>query len=429
MAVTDKKKTDEQPKKRRINLQSVYFALFFIGASGIALLFYYFGAAGMLVPAWIVGVAALIAGLVVLRLIFSGYNKRVRILRLAVGKAENGDMSVVIKDKENDELARLSEGINHMISLNNNVLESMREVSEKVTDASQALVASVEEQTASATEISSTMSEIAAGASNQAELMSKNKEATDEITEKMGDVAEQTELMKNGAEQLSEVSDGNRRSVEKLRNHSERTISATADIIDAISSLQMRSKNVDKIIKTVSEIAGQTNLLALNAAIEAARAGEQGKGFAVVADEVRKLSDQTDLALKQISELMNGIRSDTEHTVQFAGNTSKVLEEQFVVVSNFEKASEQIAQAVLENSERIQAISSSFQEMAIRIQEIKTHIDTMAQISEQTAAGTEEVTASIEEQTAGMEHLTKLASDLDADALIIKQALAGFKLS
>ncbi|MDF2911295.1 MAG: hypothetical protein K0Q56_2176 [Sporolactobacillus laevolacticus] len=429
MALKEKKKAEGRWILKGFNLQSLYLVAFLFGVIIVGAVFYYLGKSDMLVPAVLAVGVTIVAGAIVLRFIFSSYNKRVHVLRLAVARAESGDMSVIVKDSGNDELALLAEGINHMVRMNHSVIESMTAVSEKVNDASQSLVSSVEEHTASSNEIGSTMTEIAAGASDQAELMSKNKEATDLLETKMANITEQTGFMKQGAEQLAVISAGNQESVVKLRNHSERTISATADIIDAIASLDSRSKDVGKIIESVSEIAGQTNLLALNAAIEAARAGEQGKGFAVVADEVRKLSEQTDRALKEISELMNGIRVDTENTVGFAGKTSKVLEEQFIVVSDFERAAKQIAEAVANNRSQITDISGAIREMADRTKEIKENMDGMTEISEQTAAGTEEVTASIEEQTAGMEHLTKLASDLENDAAIIRKSLKEYTLS
>lgn len=429
MALKEKKKAEGRWILKGFNLQSLYLVAFLFGVIIVGALFYYLGKSDMLVPALFAVGVTIVAGAIVLRFIFSSYNKRVHVLRLAVARAESGDMSVIVKDSGNDELALLAEGINHMVRMNHSVIESMTAVSEKVNDASQSLVSSVEEHTASSNEIGSTMTEIAAGASDQAELMSKNKEATDLLETKMANITEQTGFMKQGAEQLADISAGNQESVVKLRNHSERTISATADIIDAIASLDSRSKDVGKIIESVSEIAGQTNLLALNAAIEAARAGEQGKGFAVVADEVRKLSEQTDRALKEISELMNGIRVDTENTVGFAGKTSKVLEEQFIVVSDFERAAKRIAEAVANNQSQITDISGAIREMANRTKEIKENMDGMTEISEQTAAGTEEVTASIEEQTAGMEHLTKLASDLENDAAIIRKSLKEYTLS
>lgn len=429
MALKEKKKAEGRWILKGFNLQSLYLVAFLFGVIIVGAVFYYLGKSDMLVPAILAVGVTIVAGAIVLRFIFSSYNKRVHVLRLAVARAESGDMSVVVKDSGNDELALLAEGINHMVRMNHSVIESMTAVSEKVNDASQSLVSSVEEHTASSNEIGSTMTEIAAGASDQAELMSKNKEATDLLETKMANITEQTGFMKQSAEQLADISAGNQESVVKLRNHSERTISATADIIDAIASLDSRSKDVGKIIESVSEIAGQTNLLALNAAIEAARAGEQGKGFAVVADEVRKLSEQTDRALKEISELMNGIRVDTENTVGFAGKTSKVLEEQFIVVSDFERAAKRIAEAVANNQSQITDISGAIREMANRTKEIKENMDGMTEISEQTAAGTEEVTASIEEQTAGMEHLTKLASDLENDAAIIRKSLKEYTLA
>ncbi|MDN3956567.1 methyl-accepting chemotaxis protein [Sporolactobacillus laevolacticus] len=429
MALKEKKKAEGRWILKGFNLQSLYLVAFLFGVIIVGAVFYYLGKSDMLVPAVLAVGVTIVAGAIVLRFIFSSYNKRVHVLRLAVARAESGDMSVIVKDSGNDELALLAEGINHMVRMNHSVIESMTAVSEKVNDASQSLVSSVEEHTASSNEIGSTMTEIAAGASDQAELMSKNKEATDLLETKMANITEQTGFMKQSAEQLADISAGNQESVVKLRNHSERTISATADIIDAIASLDSRSKDVGKIIESVSEIAGQTNLLALNAAIEAARAGEQGKGFAVVADEVRKLSEQTDRALKEISELMNGIRVDTENTVGFAGKTSKVLEEQFIVVSDFERAAKRIAEAVANNQSQITDISGAIREMANRTKEIKENMDGMTEISEQTAAGTEEVTASIEEQTAGMEHLTKLASDLENDAAIIRKSLKEYTLA
>ncbi|MCO7175057.1 methyl-accepting chemotaxis protein [Sporolactobacillus kofuensis] len=430
MVVQEKKKAESRWIAKVCNLQNFYLIAYLIGVIIVTLAFYLFGSKGMLWPSLFTAVGVMLLGAIALRLIiFRSYNNRVHRLRLAVAKAETGDLSVIIKVKGNDELAYLAEGINHMVRMNHNVISSMTAISEKVNDASQSLVSSVEEHTASSNEISSTMTEIAAGASDQAELMSRNKESTDLMESKMAKITEQTGLMKQVAEHLAEVSAGNQKSVDQLRNHSERTISTTADIIEAISSLEARSKNVGKIIESITDIAGQTNLLALNAAIEAARAGEQGKGFAVVADEVRKLSEQTDRALKEISELMNGIRVDTENTVGYAGKTSKVLEEQFIVVSDFEQAAKRISKAVTDNQNQIADISGALNEMVDRTTEIKQTMNGMTEISEQTAAGTEEVTASLEEQTAGMEHLNKLAADLESDASLIRKALKGYVLS
>ncbi|TGA97535.1 methyl-accepting chemotaxis protein [Sporolactobacillus shoreae] len=428
MASIEKRAGAAGKKTRFFSLQSVLLAAYLVVIIALAFLFYECGSKGLVLPAVTLLLVTLVGTSIGLILVFNSYNKRIHIIKLAVEKAEKGDLSVRCEVRGHDELAVLAEGTDTMIRMNREMLEHIKGVSEKVGDAAQTLVSSVEEHTASSNEIGSTMSEIAAGASDQAGLMGKNRDAADVFDQHMSDIAAHTDLMKEGAEALSKASEGNQHSVVQLRNHSERTISATADIIDAISSLDGRSKNIGQIIETISDIAGQTNLLALNAAIEAARAGEQGKGFAVVADEIRKLSDQTDRALNEVSGLITGIQKDTASTVAFAGNTSKVLEEQFIVVADFEKNAGLIAQAVAENGRRIEDITASIREMVDQNRQIKANVNGMMEISEQTAAGTEEVTASIEEQTAGMEQLSHLANELEGDASDLRRQLEGYKL-
>lgn len=429
MALDRKKTAVRYWKRGKSGLKSQLLMLIPAIIMLTALLSFICGYYRMVLPAIIVLAAALLLGVLGTRLFSNYYVKKIDQLRQTVEKVEKGDLSIHLDDGGQDELSSLAAGVNQMIDMNRRMIENITGVSEKVGDAAQTLVASVEENTASSNEVGSTMSEIAAGASNQADLMARNKEAADVLDGRIEDISRQTGLIKKGAEELSQASEDNAQSVVKLRNHSERTIAATADIIDAIASLDARSKNVGKILETISEIAGQTNMLALNAAIEAARAGEQGKGFAVVADEVRKLSDQTDSALQEISDLLAGIQKDTKNTVTFAGNTSKVLEEQFLVVGNLEKAAKQITQSVDNNSERVASIAASISDMVQQNKEIKENIGGMTEISEQTAAGTEEVTASIEEQTASMEQLSRLAADLENDAGGLRKELGQYKFS
>ncbi|RYM02913.1 methyl-accepting chemotaxis protein [Sporolactobacillus sp. THM7-7] len=386
-------------------------------------------ARGIILPAVILLIVIISFAAFISFLISNHFSKRIRRLKNAVGAIEKGDLSVHVPDKRRDEIGSLASGLNRMIGRHREMLGRITEMSKKVDDASQTLVASSEENTAAANEVGSTMSEIAAGASDQAELMEKNKEAVNALETKVNDIKRQTAKIKTGAEALALSSKSNQESAGRLRRHSERTISATADIIESITSLEHRSKNIGKIVETISDISGQTNLLALNAAIEAARAGEQGKGFAVVADEIRKLSLQTDTALKEISELVNDIRKDTTKAVSFAGATSQVLEEQFDVVGNIEKSVNSMIHAVENNNQGIAKITAAIEDMIAENGKIRKHINGMTEISEQTAAGTEEVTASVEEQTAAMEQLTKLAEELEKGAMSLQEEMDKYKLS
>lgn len=382
----------------------------------------------IILSALLVLIIVLIVAAVMAYFISGWFTKRISRLEKVVNKAEKGDLTVQADDGRNDEVGMLSASVNHMIQMNRNMLNRMAKVSGQVMDASQTLVASVQQNTASSNEVARTMSEIAAGATNQSELTEANQKAADGLSDKIVNIHQQTVLMKQCAEELSNASNGNRASVDNLRSHSERTINTTADIIEAITTLDKRSQDIGKIMNTISDIAGQTNLLALNAAIEAARAGEHGKGFAVVADEVRKLSDQTDQALDEVSKLIEGMQKDTARTVEFATNTSHVLEEQVAVVEHFEKTVAGIGQSVQHNNQLIDTVVQSVNGMVEQNNQIKEHIHKITSISEQTAAGTEEVTASIEEQTAAMEQLNELAGELERFADALRKEMERYKI-
>ncbi|MCI1883128.1 MAG: methyl-accepting chemotaxis protein [Sporolactobacillus sp.] len=414
--------------KSSARLQGLFLVLSIAAMAVVAVLYYRLGSKGLVIPSLSLLFVLVILDGLTLFFIFRSYNARVRQLNQAVWKSDNGDLTVSVTERGSDELAMLAKGLNQMIRQSRGIISEIGRLSDQVGDAARTLVSSVEEHTASASEIGSTISEIASGATNQAELMDKNRQSVGDFERRMSDIADFSNRMKTAAQTLADASAGNQQSVVKLRSHSTRTVRATADIIDAVTKLDGRSKNVGNMIQTISDIADQTNLLALNASIEAAHAGEQGKGFAVVAAEIRKLSNQTNRALDEMSELMNGIRSDTKKTVSFAGNTSRVLEDQFVVVSDIETNAQKVAKAVAENQEHIAHIAAAVQKMAEENKKIKQHLDHMAEISEQTASGTEEVTASVEEQTAGMEQLSHIASGLEKQASDLRGTMQHYKI-
>lgn len=409
--------------KKRLVQQIAFLTTAVIFQLVLGVLFFVCGYFSRFLLAGVLILVGLVLAIIGLSMIFKMYNHRVRTIRQAIDKIISGDWSSKLTVTGNDELGVLGQAVNRMSQMYHGLVEQIASVSRQVSEASQTLSASVEEHTASSNEIGSTMSEIAAGASDQAVLMGKSKEESEALNKIMDEISVAVKQIKESAGTLDQVSSDNQQAVEKLRSHSERTISTTAQIIESVTLLEQRSDSIDQIIDTLTEIAGQTNLLSLNAAIEAARAGEQGKGFAVVADEVRKLSNQTNQALKQVSDIVTSIHEDTKKMVALADNSSKVVEQQFVVVNDFDKSANKITQAVTANQADVSRIAQSIHTMVAGNKRMKQSISDMTAISEQTAAGTEEVTASIEEQIAGMEHLNSLASDLEKDAAFLGEKL------
>ena len=177
-----------------------------------------------------------------------------------------------------------------------------------------------------------------------------------------------------------------------------------------IKSLYERSKDISSILDVITGIADQTNLLALNAAIEAARAGEHGKGFAVVADEVRKLAEQSQQSAKEISEIVQGIQKDTESSVQLMTRVTGDVQAGVQVSNEAIEKFNQILQSTKEITPQMEDVSATAQQMSASVQEVTSIANELAVIAKGNATTSEEVAASSEEQLASMEEISASAT-------------------
>jgi methyl-accepting chemotaxis protein len=190
---------------------------------------------------------------------------------------------------------------------------------------------------------------------------------------------------------------------------------SAAAVTEAMRSLGSKSEQIGGIVETITGIAGQTNLLALNAAIEAARAGEQGRGFAVVADEVRKLAEESQNAASSIADLIAEIQNETRNAVGIVEQGAERTEEGAVVV-------EQTRLAFLAIGERVREVDE-------RIREILTATNEVAAVAEQSSAGAEEVSASTQETSASTQEIASSAHDLARTAEELGALINRFQLA
>lgn len=359
-------------------------------------------------------------------LITRGITRPIRQLQESMKEVEQGNLLTEVNVNRKDEIGALSVSFSNMLNEFRLMFKKVSQVSTEVSDASQTLVASAEENTAVSNEVAVTMEQIAAGAGDQTELLEKNALVTSDLAETIKSVEEQSTKIQEESGSLLNISNEGMEKVQLLQQQFDRTNKMMNEMVSAVTSLDEKSNNINAIVTTITQIASQTNLLALNAAIEAARAGEHGKGFAVVADEVRKLAEQSETALSQIGEIISQMQTETKNTVGLITKTNEVMGEQGIAVQDTEQAFNTIETTIKLNNSKIREIVDSMKQMVQKKDVIVQNTTHLTSISQETAAGTEEVSASIEETTASMEQLNKLAQELETHSLEMREELKKF---
>jgi len=199
-------------------------------------------------------------------------------------------------------------------------------------------------------------------------------------------------------------------------------------IADVTNSLGKKTVAIDQILTLITNIAAQTNLLALNAAIEAARAGEQGRGFAVVADEVRKLAEQSSVAAGQISNLIGQVKHETTIAVKVAEEGKSTVHEGLAMANAAGQAFQDISQGVNDFTALARQAAAAVREIGLQLNGMVTAIKVVADIPQEIAYSMESIVSMTEEQDASMEDIRDAATMLAKMAEDLEENIKFFKL-
>lgn len=327
-----------------------------------------------------------------------------------------------------DEFGQLASGFRDMRKNLQQLVGSVYSQAEMLAASSEELTASAEQSAQAATQIAQSIENVAEGAEDQLKAADDTSAVVKEMSANFaqtaaagGQAALQSDLAANKAKE------GNTAVLKAVTQmaHIEETVNASAGVVKELGE---RSKEIGQIVEAISGIANQTNLLALNAAIEAARAGEHGRGFAVVAEEVRKLAEQSELATKQIADLISVIQEDTGKAVTAMDSGTKEVKIGADAVNAAGQAFGEIADLVLKVSDQVQGITKAIDVMASGSQQIVSAVMRIDNLSKQATGEAQTVSAATEEQSASMQEIAASSQSLANAAMELREAVSKFQV-
>ncbi len=357
-----------------------------------------------------------------------GFGKAIKEMILTLSRASKGDLTATVEHIRKDEFGILSKSINNMIANLKEVIIKADKVGQTVIDSAKNVSENSEHLLETSKSISIAISEIQQGNMQQAEDTEHCLRLTDELANQIDMVHENSLAIEKIAEITKNVILNGINEVDQLANVSNENIQVMNNTIKNIEELEQESKVITDIIAVINGIAEQTNLLSLNASIEAARAGDAGRGFSVVADEIRKLSDQSVTAAKKIEQIIKNIVAKTHttvNTVKQAGTISKSTEAR---LDNVVHLFNNINIHVDDLAERMEKITDSISEINQSKTDTLGSIENISSVAEETTAASEEVDATAQQQLEVVTMLNDAVKSLNQDATDLAVTIELFKI-
>ncbi|MEF3331060.1 methyl-accepting chemotaxis protein [Oceanobacillus oncorhynchi] len=372
-------------------------------------------------------VITLVLGTIIILFLIRSITRPIQRLKENAKVISTGDLTHSIEINTTDEIGELGQAFNEMQEGLKTLVRDVEYNAQQVAASAEELNANADQMTSSSEQVSLAIQEVSSSSETQLHGTEESANSLEEVSTGVGRIVDSSTKVSDMVTQMSTQAEVGGKAVSDTLNQMTSIQSSVDDTNLNIASLLERSKEVSTILNAITDISEQTNLLALNAAIEAARAGEHGKGFAVVADEVRKLAEESKTSAGEISSIVHGIQNDVQKAVekmsQVTANVNDGLDVSYDAIDKFGEILRSSGD-IKPQMEEVMAIS---EQMSAAVQQVTATANDLASIARNNASSSEEVAASTEEQLASMEEISASAKSLSTMAEDLTGKIAEYK--
>ena len=372
-------------------------------------------------------IAALIA-ILIGAYISNGIGKTIRKMLKTINQASEGDLTARFTTKRNDEFKILSVRLSEMLSNMQQLIQEVSAVSGNVLDSANHISETTDKLLTSSKDISTAVGEMATGSVKQVCDSDDCVGKMNELSSRINEVVVRTREIDQIFDTTKSKVDTGICVVNDLNEKARATIHATSVITDGIEKLEQKSASIEGIVQTINDISEQTDLLSLNASIEAARAGDAGKGFSVVAEEIRKLAAKSMEAANEIGAVVASIQEQTRETADSARTAEHMISTQEEALCNTIEAFSDINSDVNALVEHMSRIKEQVEAIEDEKKGTLDSIQDISAVSEQSAASAEQINSTTQIQTVEMAKLSKAADDMAKDASVLQEAIQKFNV-
>ncbi len=377
----------------------------------------------------LISLVAILVGISVALVVSFMISRPVQAVSHSLNQLAQGNLTIPdLRVKNKDEIGILANSLNELLNHLKELIGKVVDSAAKVAASSDQLLASNEQNSRASEQIAQSVQQTASGAEQQLSLFEEVSSSVGEMASGIQQIAESSERMQHSAENATHLSRKGAKSVETVVDHMRDITDSFEQTSKIVAILGNRSSEITGIAALITDIAEQTNLLALNAAIEAARAGEHGKGFAVVADEVRKLAVQSKQSADQIAHTIRLVQEETDQAIAAVHAGNQLVEKGLHSTKEADLAFHDISGSIEEVSSKVQEVSSAVEELTAQSHLIVETIGQVKAIAEQGLLANQDSSAATQEQVATMEEVTASAQGLTQLANELQTAVSQFKL-